>query len=83
MVVLAALYIDFSRLNPFREKQYFSLVDQCGIIPGGVNLMHTVNNEEECDIQCLGRCESLKLKKVKSVFTEAEAGCHDCSCVCR
>ena len=83
VVIFLALYVDFSKVNPFREKKYYTIDDTCGLLPGGQGIIHTVNNEEECDVQCYGKCESDGLKKVKSVFLKADVGCHDCSCVCR
>jgi hypothetical protein len=83
IIVFAVLYVDFSKVNPFKKNKYFELNDVCGVIPGGTNVMHTVNNEEECDVQCYNQCASGNLKKVKSIFTLIENKCNKCSCACR
>ncbi|MBN1156115.1 hypothetical protein JXA85_00725 [Candidatus Woesearchaeota archaeon] len=83
VVVIMILYVDFSKINPFRKEKYFKLDDVCGVIPGGINLIHTINDEEECDVQCYNKCISSNLKKIKSTFVMMETECNRCNCECR
>ncbi len=82
IALFIALYADFS----FLEKKTLTveLADQCGQLPSGLGVEHTIIDAEACDTQCFAICESQGFSDYKPVFTNAtEAeGCNKCSCEC-
>lgn len=68
--------------NPFtsREPVTIEARDFCSLIAG--NVLHTINNGDECRLQCLAQCETRDMSLGDSEFNKIENDCNTCSCYC-
>ncbi len=83
VIVLGAMV--FARNPPdislnFGAKKTIDIEDQCSQFYN--NLVHTVNNEAECQVQCYTRCQALDMSLDDFQFTQQLTRCHDCTCEC-
>ncbi|MEM4397339.1 MAG: hypothetical protein QW757_01790, partial [Candidatus Woesearchaeota archaeon] len=61
---------------------YYNYVDECGIMPGGNGLTHTIANEDNCNNACYSYCQSKKKALFKFEFKEEKNKCNTCKCQC-
>ncbi|MFH1290670.1 MAG: hypothetical protein ABIH92_04650 [Nanoarchaeota archaeon] len=73
-------YVD----NPFEdfnaEPQLFLIKDECSVIVG--NLIHTMNDEDDCSLKCKNECGVREMEFYESHFIQREGDCHMCECYC-
>jgi len=71
--------------NPFEELmrpvQTYSLEDKCSLIAG--QIIHSIENEDACRINCMAECEFRDLNFHKSEFFLGERECNSCFCYCK
>ncbi len=84
--VLFSLLVDYGFVkNPLnlgaREVQTFAIVDECSLIVG--QLVHTVGDEDVCEMRCKTECGVKMGEFIESDFEEIENDCNKCSCFCK
>jgi len=71
--------------NPLKnlnlKEQLFMVKDGCSMIVG--NLMHTINNDDDCKRQCKSDCQVREMNFQRFVFTKVPNNCNECSCYCK
>lgn len=60
----------------------FDYNDECGLMPGGNSLTHTIVSEDMCNNACYSYCISYEKKLLKSYFKEQQNKCNLCKCYC-
>jgi len=78
IIVAALLAVEFV----FASKKSLTVLDICGISPGGKFFGHTVGDEQSCKIQCRAQCVSKGYSLDAWTFTPSAGGCNSCSCSC-
>ena len=83
-IIIVMLLWQYLIINSFSSKNEVSQVlkDDCGITVNNI-IMHTIDDESRCMIECRNFCQSIDRKYKNSYFTLAEVGCHLCECKCR
>ena len=63
-----------------QEKKELSIEDRCGPFMGSI--VHTIKDENICEMRCISQCDvsGYKLKKFK--FDSGGVGCNSCTCIC-
>ena len=69
----------FEKLN--REPELFRVEDSCSLIVG--QLIHTINNADECEVRCKANCELRESDFHNSEFSQREKDCNLCNCYCK
>lgn len=61
----------------------YNYADECGLMPGGSGVSHTLKNEDTCSNACYSYCISKDYKFQKAVFEVREGPqCNLCECHC-
>ena len=47
------------------------------------NLVHSVENEDVCNMKCLSQCEVNDMKLIDFEFESDGVTCNSCTCTCR
>ena len=55
--------------------------DECTIIAG--NLLHTIEDEGDCNLKCVAECEIRTLELEDSEFMARPNNCNICTCSCK
>ncbi len=88
MVISLSLLIEFRVIkNPLKEiklraeSKNFEIKDNCAVIVG--RLIHSINDENTCELMCKTTCSTLEMKFQSSEFMKKEEDCNKCSCNCK
>ncbi|MEM4397355.1 MAG: hypothetical protein QW757_01870 [Candidatus Woesearchaeota archaeon] len=60
----------------------FDYIDECGIMPGGNGLTHTIASEDMCNNACYSYCQSKEKNLLNYEFKEELNKCNSCRCKC-
>lgn len=69
--------INFNKID--RASKHIAK-DECSFIAG--QIIHTINNEDECGLKCISLCLVVSKDFSKSNFTLRENNCNLCECDC-
>lgn len=89
LLILGLILVLLVRLdlikNPFyiinRSSQEFVIKDECTLVVG--QLIHTIEQEETCELRCKSNCDIRELEYVSHTFTSIDRDCNSCNCVCK
>ncbi len=64
-----------------KKVQNFIIKDECSLVVG--QLIHNIKDEGSCQLSCITRCNTYKLKYYNSTFKENVGDCNSCDCACK
>lgn len=81
-ILLIIEYVNFGFVSEIFSQEYkVEVKDECSIIMG--NLLHTIRDSTDCNLQCNNRCNIDGNKFVDSEFTLLNNSCNSCNCYCK
>ena len=81
--VLIFIFVIFVISSFTKTTKSLVLYDNCGPMPDGKTISHTIKDADDCRIQCRGQCGATDLEYESSEFNYANgSSCYVCSCTC-